>query len=283
MASRYIGNSRRVKLALMLFAVACVAQFSCEASTVSATESQSSAPRHDTSRGLVYDGLERTLDGTCDGAFKVKFSPPGQTHCTHGPDLPPANHSIAQSVMPVASSALGSANTITCDGDGASGKRVQVIYAHASDVPDQYAAYLASFQQWAADADRIFNLSAAETGGERHIRFAHDSSCVPSIVSATLSPSGDDSFGNSNGELYYLGFDRTDRDYLVFVDAHVYCGIGGIESDDQPNAANRNNLAPHYARVDAGCWSGEIAAHELMHTLGGVQGTAPHSTGEGHC
>jgi hypothetical protein len=47
------------------------------------------------------------------------------------------------------------------------------------------------------------------------------------------------------------------------------------------------------ARIDAGCWglssTTPVEAHEIMHTLGGVQDTSPHSTGQfpspagGHC
>jgi hypothetical protein len=70
---------------------------------------------------------------------------------------------------------------------------------------------------------------------------------------------------------------------MVFVDAQVYCGISSMEYDDSPGATNYSNLGPSYARIDRGCWSGEIAAHELMHTLGGVQMTAPNSDGNSHC
>ncbi len=267
--------------ALVLFLAAASAPFVL----LTPAEADKGMPPNNRARGLVYDGLEIAKDGTCKGAFKLKGVGNTRTNCTHGPDPAPANMNVAYAVAPLQSPSLTTSTsaTVTCDGDGVSGKRVQVIYAHASDVPDQYAAYLASFQQWAADADAIFQNSAAETGGTRHVRFVHDANCAPSIATATLSPTGDDTFANSNGEIYYLGFNSSDRDYLIFMDAHIYCGISGMETDDQAGAANRNNLAPHYSRVDAGCWSGDIAAHELMHAFGGVQGTAPHSTGEGHC
>lgn len=195
-------------------------------------------------------------------------------------DPPPSGFSLDKPRLPLvnAQSTAG-----VCDGDGDSGMRVQVLYAHQSDVASQLAAYQASFQAWLQEADNDFNVSAQQTGGTRHIRFVHDASCVPSILEVTLSVTGTQSFGQSINELYYLGFSRTDRDYVIFTDAHVYCGISGMEIDDQPGPANRNNLAPHFARIDSGCWSGVIFAHELMHNLGGVQFTAPHSDGNYHC
>jgi hypothetical protein len=170
-----------------------------------------------------------------------------------------------------------------CDGDGVTGNRVQVIYARASNVPDRYATYLPSFQQWIAGVDAIFNESAAQTGGSRHVRFVHDANCTPVILNVTLSPSGDDNFANTINELEAMGYSRGDRKYLIFMDARVYCGIGLIAYDDQPGSYNANNYGDTFGRIDAGCWSDVIPAHELMHQLGGVQMTAPHSSKDWHC
>jgi hypothetical protein len=68
-----------------------------------------------------------------------------------------------------------------------------------------------------------------------------------------------------------------------------YCGIGTLWWDDRDTAANYNNRGPSYSRVDhrtdpqRDCWNGFTAAHELMHNLGAVQNSAPHSSGHGHC
>ncbi|MDP1805280.1 MAG: phosphoenolpyruvate carboxykinase domain-containing protein, partial [Acidimicrobiales bacterium] len=80
---------------------------------------------------------------------------------------------------------------------------------------------------------------------------------------------------------------RTDRRFLVWMEATSVCGIGEIRVDDRPDWRNENNAAPSLvARGDTGCWGipGALAeAHELFHTLGAVQSSAPHSTGWSHC
>src|SRR5437867_1399841 len=71
------------------------------------------------------------------------------------------------------------------------------------------------------------------------------------------------------------------------MDATTYCGIGTLIGDSRTDATNYNNTYGSYSRVDSGCWGlassyQSVEAHELMHNLGAVQATAPHSTG-GHC
>jgi hypothetical protein len=176
-----------------------------------------------------------------------------------------------------------------CDGDGSSGFRVQLLYVHAADVADRYGSLAASFQQWAANIDNAFNSSAAETGGTRHVRFVHDAACNASVADVSVSTTGDDDFAKTLDELRSKGYSRTDRKYLAWVDAYRYCGIAQVYYDDRPgpdNASNGSATVPgELARVDTGCWglANSSEAHELMHTLGGVQTSAPHATSRNHC
>ncbi|HEY1368425.1 MAG TPA: hypothetical protein VGF23_14985 [Gaiellaceae bacterium] len=242
-----------------------------------------SLPPNLPSIGLIYNGLERVTSGPCVRAFKLVNS----DACSHGPDPAPAGLDVKASVTPVVTPIvfpLPPPPRVQCDGDGVTGNRVQVLYVHAPDVTDRYATYLTSFRQWAADADKIYRNSAAETAGERHIRFVHDSNCVPSVLDVTLqNAAGDDTFGNTTTQLSNLGYNLANRKYMLFVDANVYCGIGNIRGDDSPGAGNLNNVGPSYGRTDSGCWGGSVPAHELMHNLGGVQLSAPHTSGGWHC
>ena len=252
----------------------------------------------DSARGLVFEGL-RQDPGTCPGTFRLAVTR-GSARCSHGPDAAPDGLDVRHRRPPDPWAAPGQqtpvpgtaadAGGVQCFGTGSDGFRVQAIYAHASNVADHFAQYQASFAQWAGDTDSVFNASAAETGGTRHVRFVTNSSCVPVIDDVTLSTTGDDNINNTISELQAKGYTRTDRKYLVWVDANVYCGIAQVWGDDSPGQSNYSNGNPQItgevARVDNGCWglAGQsVEAHELMHTLGGVQTSAPHATRYNHC
>ncbi|PLS75477.1 MAG: hypothetical protein CYG61_07050, partial [Actinobacteria bacterium] len=169
-----------------------------------------------------------------------------------------------------------------------SGNRVQAVYAVASDRTDRFESVAPLIRTWAAATDGAFARSAAETGGERHVRWVTNPDCTLSLLHVRLSPTGDDSVDNTDAELAAQGLDRRDRKYLVWTDANVYCGIAGLYDDDRAGPTNANNgTAPAlFGRIDTGCWgrSRSVEAHELMHTLGGVQSSAPHATpAGGHC
>lgn len=174
-------------------------------------------------------------------------------------------------------------DAVACIGDGTTGTRVQAIYARAADVPDRFGTVAPYLRQFAAGADLSIDQSARATGGGRRVRFATDADCRLDIRRVTLSTTGDDTVRNTIAELEALGYDRSDRKYLVWVDAAVgICGVAQLRLDDRPTLDNGNNRGRMFGRVDAPCW-GYAETHELLHTLGAIQGSAPNATDAGHC
>lgn len=240
------------------------------------------APKDDKRRGMVYDGLTPAPKGDkCVGMYKLSEG----DLCSHGPDAAPKGVDIAKDAAPVvrnASAAAGSGSQAVCNGDGKQGNRVQVLYVHAAG-QDRFAQYRASFKKWAADADVIYNESAKETGGSRHIRYVTDSDCTASVNNVEVPASALGDFDATNQAVTAKGYNRQDRKYVMFTDANLLCGIGTLTGDDRPGKDNRNNFGPSYSRVDSGCWNGHVAAHELGHNLGAVNDSAPNSSKHGHC
>ncbi|MFF2198368.1 RICIN domain-containing protein [Streptomyces sp. NPDC058157] len=172
--------------------------------------------------------------------------------------------------------------TVQCDGDGSTGNRVQVVYAHGPG-RDRYAEYAASFRKWAVDADLIYAASAKETGGIRHIRYVTAADCTPSVLDIELPDSALAEFSATNNALAGKGLNRRDRKYMIFADTQVYCGIGTFNGDERHGQDNLSNFGPSYGRTDSGCWGGHTAAHELGHNLGAVNNSAPNTSRGAHC
>jgi hypothetical protein len=211
--------------------------------------------------------------------------------CSHGPDPAPPGVDPAVPDDPVDFQASSFA---ICDGNGVSGKRVQVMYVHAADTPDRYSEFVDSFRGWAAEGDAVYQNSAQETGGMRYIRFVHDADCRITVLRITVSSTGDDNFWNLTDELkWQLGFTDPDRKYLVFLDRNHpdICGQADVipwradPTADDPNPAdNPNNNTYGFAVIYNGCWSSNVTiAHELGHTFGAVQGTSPNHSQWDHC
>lgn len=282
---------KRLGLALIV-GVSMLATLVLPATAHSKHETSSGASTHLTAvqRGMTFKGLTRAKGGKCTGAFRIDVSSGSPLACSHGPDPAPRGinvHSF-RSVSDLASgsSTSSSSSSVQCIGDGTSGPRVQAAYVVASDVTDRYATIAPLIQSWAGEMDGALNQSAAETGGQSHIRFVTNPDCSLNVAHVVLSSTGDDDFANTITELRAQGLNHTDRKYLLWVDATVYCGIAQVTGSDIPNASNPANTGPFYARVDSGCWgrSDHLSElHELMHTLGAVEPSAPHATANYHC
>ena len=177
---------------------------------------------------------------------------------------------------------LGS-HGVACEGDGRTGSRVQVLYLHEFGTPSRYTDFLGSIRTWSAGVDQIFDESAGETGGSRHVRYVTTPECRVDVTEVQVPEGALETFTNNINALQTLGYNRTDRKYMIFADANVYCGIGTYVADERTGQGNRNNGGPSYARVDAGCWSAAMAARELTYSLGAVLQGSPNSTGAGGC
>jgi hypothetical protein len=276
-------SPNRRRRAVALFAGACTVVLMMAAQGGNASAGQTPSPADDAARGLVYGGLAAARSGPCAGLYEVKGFTPAM--CTHGPDAPPAGLSVKRSVAPIAKP-LASQALAVCEGDGTSGRRVEVLYIHGSS--SRYTQYLETFRTLAEGVDTIFDESAKETGGDRHVRFVTETvngACRPVVRDVQI----DDASLNANDWAPLLnavkaaGYTRADRKYLEFVDANVYCGIGGFAGDIRKSDDNRSNTGPEYARADNGCWVAGVAAHELGHTLGAVNNNAPNASGHAHC
>jgi hypothetical protein len=226
-------------------------------------------------------GLIKATSGPCAGIYEI----PGLGVCTTGFDSTDDTPNTGP-VPPIDPDELTTQSAVVqCDGDGVAGNRIQVIYAHPPE-RDRYTQYLASFQQWMADMDTIFNASAAETGGTRHVRFVHDAGCTAVVLNVQVSSTAmSDSLPFQMwNELESLGYNRSDRKYVVFADTTGYTlGISSFLPDDRLSADNAANVSTGYTSTPFTLWGGSNPAHELMHSLGGVQSSAPHGAGGGHC
>ncbi|GAB3402721.1 hypothetical protein GCM10027569_09050 [Flindersiella endophytica] len=175
---------------------------------------------------------------------------------------------------------------VACDGNGTSGKRVQILYVREASQADRLAQYRATFQEWAGQVDQQFQQDAQVTGGYRRLRFVHDASCVPTVTGVVVPAGSLSDFGRTFDGLKAAGFNRTDRKYIGYAETTAWCGLGGGGpggGDDQPGTANRYNSGPELATLGTGCWGWAPTGHELLHTLGAVLRGAPHATANGHC
>lgn len=227
------------------------------------------------------DGLRVAAMGSCQGGYEVGTS----NLCSHGADPIPdwvrarGGPRVRQQSTNDVPAAVG------CDGDSVQGKRVQAIYAYVAGRPNRLSTYRSSMRSWATDVDAMFARSAKETGGTARLRWV-TSGCLLDIVTVPLSSVTETNFDAMLSELAALGYNSNDRKYLVWFDSNPnvskMCGLGTIWNDDRAATDNDNNRLVGYARIDYMCWD-FAEAHELMHNLGGVQLSAPHSTGGWHC
>jgi hypothetical protein len=268
---------------------------------------EGSLPPDRPAKGLVYEGLRAGReDGPCDfgrGTGLLEIRQAGRVvGCTHGPDPAPSGIDVRDEVSTAEleqQAAATEEQSVPCVGDGVSGFRTQAIYGYPSAGLNRAKTVVPLIRNWAGSVlDAVFDASAAKTGGSRHVRFVTDpQTCRLDVDVVAMPANAVNGLGAMIAHLENLGYTATNRKFLVWMDANIYCGVAELYLDDDPTQGNLNNghsaIPGMVARVDSQCWgraSGTpVEAHELMHNLGGVQNSAPHTTyipsmsAGGHC
>lgn len=249
-------------------------------------------------------GLRKTDNGPCKGGYEaVNYSgiikQEGKSLlCTH-PDSRkslsrsaedsdgsvPANLTAAYTGDP---SFLGYQANWPCIGTGADGARVEAIYAYPAGGTNRAVQYDSFLRDTARRIEGAFELSGKITGQPMFLRFATDPNCNLVINQAALTGEITD-YGLVATQLEQQGYNKPNRKYLVWIDADgAYCGQGSWWNNDTPGQENPANTNGGFAMAwgdssgqTTGCWN-LAETHEIMHMLGAVQTTAPHSDGGGH-
>jgi hypothetical protein len=239
-------------------------------------------------------GLERAPGGgRCGTGFQ--FRTRQGLRCTAGPMLEhmftPAQLAGADQppVDPRTGARVAADAKVGCIGDGTSGKRFQLVYARRSNATNRYTATATQMRAWATTIDATMQSSAAKTGGDRRVRWVTDVNCSATVLNVTVG-STVTSFSQLVDALAAANLTSTSRKYLVAWDdsdtSDSFCGLGEVYPDATAGPTNRNETQPMgamFAAVQPACWTGSVAAHEVMHTLGAVQSGAPHASRYGHC
>jgi len=178
--------------------------------------------------------------------------------------------------------------------------RIKVVYAYAG-VTDRFALFASAIQRYTKAAAAKVALSSDKT-----LRLDRGSSCGTAFLDIqTVALGHTASFYATNPDSVLADAashlpDRRGVNYLVFVDLALP-GLGAAAGtwarDDSQWATNAANGTGHsrYAYLDGGAaddffGSDQLASqysdqvlHEVLHTLGAVQPSAPHFSGGAHC
>jgi hypothetical protein len=192
----------------------------------------------------------------------------------------------------------GAERTGDAAGDADSGPHIKVVYAYASDVGDRFGLYGSAIQRYTKAAAAKVALTSDKT-----LRLDRGSSCGDAFLDIqTVALGHSVAFYATNSVLADIQSHLPDRpgvNYLIFVDFAqpvLSAAAGSWAQDDSAWATNAANIPAHsrYAYLEGGgedfFGSEQLASqyadqvlHEVIHTLGAVQPSAPHFSGGAHC
>ncbi|MCZ7631553.1 MAG: hypothetical protein M5U19_21955 [Microthrixaceae bacterium] len=226
-----------------------------------------------------------------------------------GPEVP--SHPVGGSAADAATASAAVASEVldhhsqVCEGTGTDGYRVRPVYAYTGAVPNPAVVQIISDSL--ANVDQAFSESAERTGGSRRVRWVTNngaSGCRVVLRTARITTGSTDFDAlmadlQAQGAVPAVGVGTVK--HIVWTEGEILqpsspggprpstCGLGESYHDDDPLGTDdpNDNLYGTRAAVDDRCWDinggGSVPAHELMHTLGAVQPTAPNYANDGHC
>ena len=218
----------------------------------------------------------------CGGLIEIRVG--DRVYCTHGDDPRAISGPASEGARVGAESVSAPVPPVLCLDDGESGPRVQLVYVRRNDRASRLPELLPTFRRLAAEMDLIFNQSAQKTGGTLRVRYLTDANCQVDVEELAVNPPSLQGFGSLIQKMQYAGYNDLDRKYLMLVDDRVFCGVGTYAGGQlADNRVTESHDFTGYARVDTPCWDAGSMAHELSHTLGAVQSSAPNTSRGGHC
>ena len=246
----------------------------------------------------LITGAAHAAEGPCAGLRVTGSGSSAQLACTHGVDRFDAPAFSAYGRVERAPSGTRGAYEEVTTPPGipcyTRGPFVHVFYAYRPGRPNRLAVRAPLIREAVAQADLVYQTSAARAGATRHVRWLTKGCAL--VITPVATRYTATSVSGIRSQLQATHRIGRHEKGLVFVDdpRPFGCfGIGELQPDSRASTrVNRNNKATMIAAIDQGCitsvsWSqnggGIVAAHELGHTLGAVQPDAPHSNHSGHC
>jgi hypothetical protein len=237
----------------------------------------------------------RTGTGACAGLYEpdAQDASDPNKRCTHGPDVWVPDGSYATTAA--ATSTSGSTTPLTASNIPCytSGPYVHVFYVYSGTNyldASGASARRPMIRELIGLSDKMFQLAASSSSAVRHVRWRMSSSCK--LLITPFKSSTTNIYTLHNALLNAGKLSRSEKG-LAFMENWSYCqGLGELRVDDRHSTtSNANNQGNMLAMVAHDCFrngysvpSGAgVTAHELLHTLGAVQNSAPHSTKAGHC
>ncbi len=164
-----------------------------------------------------------------------------------------------------------------------------VIYARAHDDVDRYAEKIPVLRNIVIQANTLVHEAGHDTGYEADLRVRCDGDVIAVREAVLPTDKAAAHFGTVTRDLRAMGYASNQVKHWVYYDDPGACWCGGIGTlyiDDRPGKLNWNNGHPFSGALFAvtfGYDSVRIMLHELGHTMGAVQLSAPNSSGALHC